>query len=84
VNNFARIITRNMNATLHRNHAVVIGGSIAGLLAARVLADHFEHITLIERDRLPERPQPRKGVPQASHVHVMLVKGWAVSEGYVI
>ena len=31
-------------------HAVVLGGSLAGLLAARVLADHFGHVTLIERD----------------------------------
>ena len=32
------------------SHAVVLGGSLAGLLAARVLADHFDHVTLIERD----------------------------------
>src|SRR5205823_3501088 len=35
-------------------HSVVIGGSMAGLLAARVLADHFERVTIIERDRFPE------------------------------
>jgi len=36
--------------------AVVIGGSIAGILAARVLADHFEHVTVVERDRCPDGP----------------------------
>jgi len=45
--------------------AVVVGGSISGLLAARVLSNHFEQVTLIERDVLPRAPAPRKGVPQA-------------------
>jgi hypothetical protein len=44
---------------------VVIGGSMAGLLAARVLADHFERVTLVERDPMPDGPEPRKGVPGA-------------------
>ncbi|MBX9777060.1 MAG: FAD-dependent oxidoreductase [Xanthobacteraceae bacterium] len=57
-----------------RDHAIVIGGGIAGLLAARVLADHFRQVTLIERDRLPA-PESRKGVPQGDHVHCMLAKG---------
>jgi len=39
-------------STLDRHHAVVIGGSMAGLLAARVLSDHFAQVTIIERDRL--------------------------------
>lgn len=64
----------------NKHHAIVIGGSIAGLLAARILADHFDRVTLIERDRLPDGPQPRKGVPQASHVHVLLARGLQVIE----
>lgn len=56
-------------------HAVVIGGSMAGLLAARVLADHFEQVTVVERDHFPEEPTPRKGVPQARHIHILLVRG---------
>jgi len=55
--------------------AVVIGGSMAGLLAARVLADHFERVTVVERDRFPAEPAFRKGVPQARHVHVLLTRG---------
>ena len=58
------------------NHALVIGGSMAGMLAARVLADHFERVTIVERDRFPEDgPVPRKGVPQARHVHALLKRG---------
>src|SRR5260370_10757481 len=56
-------------------HAVVIGASMAGLLAARVLSEHFEQVTIIERDRLSEQVEPRKGVPQGQHVHILLMKG---------
>jgi 2-polyprenyl-6-methoxyphenol hydroxylase-like FAD-dependent oxidoreductase len=62
------------------SHAVVAGASMAGLLAARVLSDHFDHVTVVERDRLPRRAEPRKGVPQGSHVHVLLPAGLAVLE----
>jgi 2-polyprenyl-6-methoxyphenol hydroxylase-like FAD-dependent oxidoreductase len=58
-----------------RGDAVVIGAGIAGLLAARVLADHFERVTVVERDRLPDGPELRAGVPQARHVHVLLLDG---------
>lgn len=53
-------------------HAVVLGASIAGLVAARVLADHFDRVTVIERDHLPDAPVSRTGTPQARHVHVLL------------
>ncbi|HYX50677.1 MAG TPA: FAD-dependent oxidoreductase, partial [Ktedonobacteraceae bacterium] len=56
-------------------HAVVIGASMAGLLAGRVLSDHFEHVTIIERDRLPEQVESRRGVPQGQHAHILLMKG---------
>src|SRR5919206_1271468 len=61
-------------------HAVVIGASIAGLLAARVLAGHFERVTVIERGRLAGVPRPRKGVPQGSHVHAVLARGRLIME----
>jgi 2-polyprenyl-6-methoxyphenol hydroxylase-like FAD-dependent oxidoreductase len=67
-------MTGPVNARLGR-HAVVIGGSMAGLLAARVLADHFGRVTVLERDRLPEGPGARKGTPQARHIHVLLTAG---------
>src|SRR5215212_1870709 len=61
-------------------HAVVVGGSMAGLLATRVLADYFEHVTLIERDTLARSPEPRRGVPQGRHVHALLVRGRSILE----
>jgi 2-polyprenyl-6-methoxyphenol hydroxylase-like FAD-dependent oxidoreductase len=57
-----------------RNHAVVIGGGLAGLLTARVLSGHFGKVTLVDRDALPQS-EPRKGVPQGQHVHALLSKG---------
>ncbi|UGY94211.1 FAD-dependent oxidoreductase [Streptomyces gobiensis] len=56
-------------------HAVVVGASISGLLTAQVLTRHYERVTLVERDALPDGPQFRKGVPQARHPHALLAKG---------
>ncbi|MEZ4616844.1 MAG: hypothetical protein R2867_15250 [Caldilineaceae bacterium] len=61
-------------------HAIVIGGSIAGLLAARVLSDRFSTVTIIERDRLPEGAETRKGTPQARHGHGLLAGGYQIME----
>ena len=61
-------------------HAVVIGGSMAGILAARVLSDHFDQVTVIERDQLPDGPDVRKGVPQARHLHSFWAGGMEVVE----
>ncbi len=59
-------------------HAVVLGASMAGLMAARVLADCYERVTLVERDHLPSPGQTRKGVPQARHAHLLLPRGGEV------
>src|SRR5688500_6765862 len=61
-------------------HAVVVGGSIGGMLTARVLSEHFDRITLIERDHLPEGTANRPGVPQARHLHFFLKRGLMVVE----
>lgn len=53
---------------------------MAGLLAARVLADRYERVTLIERDQLPMAGENRKGVPQGRHVHGVLGSGRQVLE----
>jgi 2-polyprenyl-6-methoxyphenol hydroxylase-like FAD-dependent oxidoreductase len=63
-----------------RQHAIVIGGSMAGLLAARVLADHFSRVTIIERDSLPTTAEVRNGVPQARHLHILLARGLEIIE----
>ena len=68
------------NTTPRLPHAIVIGGSIAGLLAARVLTDHFRTVTIIERDRLPFTPAARSGAPQSAHQHVLLLRGLQITE----
>jgi len=56
-------------------HAIVIGASIAGLCAARVLSDFSERVTVYERDELPEGPANRSAVPQGRHVHLLMARG---------
>lgn len=55
--------------------AVVLGASMGGLLAARVLAEYFETVTVFERDGLSDDPVNRRGVPQGRHVHALLPRG---------
>jgi 2-polyprenyl-6-methoxyphenol hydroxylase-like FAD-dependent oxidoreductase len=57
------------------SRAVVIGGSLAGLLAVRALRDHVDEVVLVDRDTFPAEAEPRKGVPQARHLHLLLVRG---------
>jgi 2-polyprenyl-6-methoxyphenol hydroxylase-like FAD-dependent oxidoreductase len=57
------------------DRAVVLGASMAGLLAARALADFFETVTVVERDVLPDNAVNRRGVPQGRHLHGLLARG---------
>ncbi len=61
-------------------HALVVGGSLAGMLAAHVLARHADRVTVVERDRFPEGGGPRPGVPQGRHPHVLLEGGQSAVE----
>lgn len=64
------------------SHAIVIGGSLTGLMTAKVLTDFFEKVTLVERDHFPtEAPASRKGVPQDKHLHILLTRGRQIMEG---
>lgn len=56
------------------SHAAVVGGSMAGLLSARVLSEAYDRVTVVERDDLGE-PGPRRGVPQGRHLHALLPRG---------
>ncbi|WP_326692011.1 MULTISPECIES: FAD-binding monooxygenase [unclassified Streptomyces] len=56
-------------------HAVVLGAGMGGLCAAGSLAQHFERVTVVERDPLPADAAPRRGVPQGRHVHALLGTG---------
>lgn len=54
---------------------MVLGGGMAGLLAAAVLAEWDDQVTVVERDDLPMEAEPRRGVPQGRHIHVLLPRG---------
>lgn len=63
-----------------QSRAVVLGASLAGLLAARVLSAHVDEVVLLERDVLPEGPAARKGTPHALQPHGLLARGLQVLE----
>jgi 2-polyprenyl-6-methoxyphenol hydroxylase-like FAD-dependent oxidoreductase len=56
-------------------HAIIIGASIGGLCAARVLSDFYDRVTVYERDELPDGPVNRQAVPQGRHVHLLMARG---------
>lgn len=58
-------------------HALVLGGSLAGLAAAAALAERFERVTIVERDVAPPIGEARRGVPQGRHAHLLLPAGMA-------
>ena len=62
--------------------AIVIGGSISGLLAARVLSDYFKEVILIEKDNCIDNGKVRIGTPQANHIHILLVKGREILQDF--
>ena len=61
---------------------IVIGGSIAGLLAVRVLSDYFKEVILIEKDKYTDDGKVRNGTPQANHIHLLLVKGKEILQDF--
>lgn len=67
---------------MNREHAIVAGGSVGGLMAAAALARHFRRVTLLERDAFPEPGEQRRGVPQGRHAHALLAGGSAVFDKY--
>ncbi len=69
-----------ISGNVGRNHAVVIGASVAGLTAAQALAGRFDQVTVFDRDTLPADRSPRRGVPQSHQPHVLLGRGQAALE----
>ena len=57
------------------SQAVVLGASMAGLLAARVLSERFDRVVVIERDTLPPIGEHRRGVPHGRHLHGLHPRG---------
>jgi 2-polyprenyl-6-methoxyphenol hydroxylase-like FAD-dependent oxidoreductase len=66
--------------TREQTRAIVIGGSIAGLLTARVLSEFFEQVTVVDRDQFPPAGKPRRGVPQSVQPHVLFTRGYRILE----
>lgn len=63
-----------------KTRAVVLGGSIAGLFAARVLSDAYDEVVVVDRDTLAGVDAPRKSRPQGRHINAMHVRGRLVME----
>jgi 2-polyprenyl-6-methoxyphenol hydroxylase-like FAD-dependent oxidoreductase len=66
-----------------QGRAVVLGASIAGLLAGRVLADFFDEVLLLDKESLDEGPTPRKAVPQGNHIHGILTPTFHTLERFL-
>ena len=66
----------------YEGDAIVIGASIGGLCAARVLAEHFREVIVIEKDDLSDNFASRKGVPQGRHAHALLARGAELVEQF--
>jgi hypothetical protein len=61
----------------------VLGGSMAGLLAARVLSERFERVVVIERDQLPPIGEHRRGVPHGRHLHGLHPRGREILDAQI-
>jgi 2-polyprenyl-6-methoxyphenol hydroxylase-like FAD-dependent oxidoreductase len=73
------IINGGADMLTHFGHqAVVIGGSLTGLMTARVLADHFDRVTILERDDIDAQPGMHQSIPQGNHLHGLLRGGQQV------
>jgi len=72
-----------MTTPAAHQHVIVIGGSIAGLLTASALTQHFAKVTLIERDSLPRSADERAGTPQSKHPHNVLTRGMKIMESLI-
>ncbi|MFP4636658.1 MAG: FAD-dependent oxidoreductase, partial [Nitriliruptoraceae bacterium] len=67
--------------TTSMRDAVVLGAGMAGLSIAQALSEHVEQVTVVDRDHLDDRAEPRRGVPQGRHVHVLQLRGLDALEG---
>lgn len=62
------------------DRAVVLGGSMAGILAARVLAESYHEVVVVDRDTLLGVSTPRKGAPHTVHAHGLHARGHLIME----
>jgi 2-polyprenyl-6-methoxyphenol hydroxylase-like FAD-dependent oxidoreductase len=67
---------------INRNHAIVVGGSFAGLITAKVLSRYFERVTIIEKDTVHRYPESRKGQSHTKHLHGLLPCALNILDNY--
>jgi 2-polyprenyl-6-methoxyphenol hydroxylase-like FAD-dependent oxidoreductase len=60
--------------------AVVLGGSMGGILAARVLAESYAEVLVIDRDKVLGVSEPRQGTPHTIHAHALHARGHLILE----
>ena len=64
--------------------AAVVGGGFAGLVTARVLADFFDEVLVLEQDELEENSGVHPHVPQGKHAHAMLAPVGLLAHGLLL
>jgi len=75
-------LTLSLERSVQLDRAIVVGGSLTGLLAARVLGEYFSEVTLVERDLLKDDTMQRPGVPHSRHLHALLPRGLQIIEAF--
>lgn len=63
-----------------KRHAIVVGGGIAGLMAARALHETLPRVTVLDRDVLPADPETRCAVPQGKQANILQARGVSALE----
>ncbi|PZO10262.1 MAG: monooxygenase [Leptolyngbya foveolarum] len=71
-----------MQSQRQLKRAIVIGGSIAGLLSAKVLSAAFDEVLIVERDLIPKNTADRTGVPQSPQPHILLTQGYRLLKDF--
>ena len=79
-----KVINSIMRNAQPLKRAIVIGGSIAGLLSAKALSNCFEEVVIIERDVVARSPTERVGVPQSPQPHILLTQGYRLLNDFVL
>jgi 2-polyprenyl-6-methoxyphenol hydroxylase-like FAD-dependent oxidoreductase len=75
-------LTESNTQTTQTNRAIIVGGSLTGLLAARVLGEYFSEVIVLERDPLNDNTMQRPGVPHSRHLHALLPRGLQIIEAF--
>ncbi|OXM83451.1 FAD dependent oxidoreductase [Paenibacillus rigui] len=70
----------NTNEALLGGKAIIIGGSVAGLMTAKVLSAFYREILIVEKDVLPDQPVNRTGTPHGFHPHRFTNRGKMITE----